>query len=419
MIKAPPKFNQYERYLDPFIHAAQVEALLPACDILFIHGNDLTWGEARQGYFLVEVDADENVDEIVQLVAARVKTGFSRLLKPAISTIQSMLMGPISEVAAEISHNPNADEKEMIGAYIASKFSGGPVMAELERRLPNFFSVGQLPLLTDAIASWLVRDAHVLRQRQIAAAGMTDEQYRAMLYSLRRLNLCERIARVAYPEEGFHFELSLSSPGEFRLTEARDDARLVEIFRLKPFLATFKQGQDVALAVFIADYINTQFSGPPQAFACAQYGEQDKPEFDVLIPALEVGFEVKLYQAPFAHTKNKLDNPANQLRKQIVGYAGIGCALLYYVSNLTQGMAEDVLKKASGSANLPIEVRPIAGDMDALLTVLDELVSTLEQVREAQMNREIEQRVAAATVKKNKKTSGKSKKAAERKGRKK
>src|ERR1700750_1829309 len=110
MTKAPPKFNQHERHLDPFVHAAQTKALLPACDILFIHGNDLTWGEARQGYFLVEVDVDENVDEVVQIVEARVKTGFSRLLKPAISTFQSVLMGPISEVAAEIAQQPFANE---------------------------------------------------------------------------------------------------------------------------------------------------------------------------------------------------------------------------------------------------------------------------------------------------------------------
>jgi len=44
-------------------------------------------------------------------------------------------------------------------AFLASQFSGGPVMAELEKRLPAFFRVRQLSLFTDAIASRLVRDA--------------------------------------------------------------------------------------------------------------------------------------------------------------------------------------------------------------------------------------------------------------------
>jgi hypothetical protein len=418
-MKIPTRFSQHERYLDPFVNAAQTKALLSACDVLFIHGNDLTWGEARQGHFLIDVDVDENVEEVAQVVEARVKIGLSRILKPLISNFQSIMMDSVSDVAIRIAQQPAVDEKEVIGAFIASKFSSGPLIAELERKISAFFSVGQLPLLTDAIASWLVRDAYTLRQRQMAAAGMTDERYRAMLYSLRRLDLCERIARIAYPEEGFHFELSLSSPGEFRLTEARDDARLVEIFRLKPSLATFKQGRDNALAMFIADYINTQFNGPQQAFACAQYGEQSAPEFDVLIPALGVGFEVKLYQAPFAHTKNKLDNPANQLRKQMAGYADIGCALLYYVSNLNQSMAEDVLKKVREASGPVIEVRPVAGNMDVLLPLLNELVALLEQVREAQINREIEQRVTAASIKKTKKAPAKSKKVAGRKNTKK
>src|ERR1044072_9159760 len=117
MTKMPSRFNQHERYLDVFVNAAQTKAMLAACDVLFIHGNDLTWGEARQGFFLIDVD--EDLEEVIQLVEARVKTGFSRVLKPIISTFQSIMMEPISEVAAQIAQQPATDEKEVIGAYMA------------------------------------------------------------------------------------------------------------------------------------------------------------------------------------------------------------------------------------------------------------------------------------------------------------
>jgi hypothetical protein len=63
-------------------------------------------------------------------------------------------------------------------------------------------------------------------------------------------------------------------------------------------------------------------------------------------------------------------------------------------------MAEDILRKAHGTTGPSINVRPIAGNIDGLLIILNELIGLLEQVREAQINQEIKQRVAAATVKK-------------------
>lgn len=409
----PTTFYQYERALDPFVNAAQTTALTSACDLLYMHGSDLMWGESKQDFFLVDMDVDEDVEEIAQVVGARAKMGFGRVFKTALDAFLPFVMGMVPDVVARQEQEPDADGKEVMGAAIAAKLSNTAIMGEFEKRFSSFVNVGQLPMLSDAIASWLIRDAHKLRQRQMAAYGMTDEEYRAMLYALRRFNLCERIVRVAYPEDGFQSELSLSSRGGFGLTDARDGARLVEVFRLAPALSALKRGREDALAVFIADYVNTQYSGPPEAFACAQYGGQDSPEFDVVIPILGVGFEVKLYQSPFSQTRNKLENNAGQLRKQIPGYASIGCAQLYYVSNLEQDMAESVLRKVQDASGPGIDMHAIGGGIRTLLPVLDGLVGLLEQVREAQLGHEFEQRVAAS-----KKHAGASKKGKQSTGRK-
>jgi hypothetical protein len=372
-MNSPARFYQYERALDPFVNAAQTTALTSACDVLYMHGSDLTWGESKQDLFLIDMNVDEDVEEIVQVVGARAKMGFSRVFKMGLDAFLPFMMEMLPDVVARQEQEPDTDEKEVMGAAIAAKLSNTAIMGELEKRFSSFINVGQLPLLSDAIASWLIKDAHKLRQRQMAAYGMTDEDYRAMLYALRQFNLCERIVRVAYPEDGFQSELSLSGRGEFRLTDARDGARLVEVFRLAPALSALKRGRESALAVFIADYVNTQFNGPPQAFACAQYGTQDAPEFDVVIPILGVGFEVKLYQSPFSQTRNKLENNASQLKKQIPGYASIGCAQLYYVSNLEQDMAESVLRKVQNACGPGVEMHALGGGIHTLLPVLDVL----------------------------------------------
>lgn len=196
----PTRFYQYERALDPFVNAAQTTALTSACDVLYMHGSDLTWGESKQDFFLVDMDVDEDVDEIAQVVGARAKMGFGRVFKTALHAFLPLMMGMLPDVVARQEQEPDADGKEVMGAAIAAKLSNTAIMGELEKRFSSFVNVGQLPMLSDAIASWLLRDAHKLRQRQLAAYGMTDEDYRAMLYALRRFNLCERIVRVAYPE---------------------------------------------------------------------------------------------------------------------------------------------------------------------------------------------------------------------------
>jgi hypothetical protein len=47
------RFYQYERALDPFVNAAQSTALTSACDVLYMHGSDLTW--PNQIHFQSEV----------------------------------------------------------------------------------------------------------------------------------------------------------------------------------------------------------------------------------------------------------------------------------------------------------------------------------------------------------------------------
>lgn len=397
---------ELEDALEPFVNAAGTTVLAPACDVLFIHGSDLTWGRSEHGFYLADVDADEHFEEVLQVVESRTRMRVSRIVTDVLPLLWPKLMSWASEAVAEQANKPWANEQELVGAAIASR--GSDQMKEAERALGSIFGPGQLPLIADLASSSLVRAAHMLRQQQMAAAGMTDDRYRAMLYALRRYNLCERLLRVAYPAAGFYFELSLNSQGDFDATEVRDDARVAEIFRLKDPLANLKRGQETALALFIASYINTHYIGLPQAFACARYGASHEAEFDVVVPALRRGFEVKLYQSPSTLTENKYENPARDLRKQLPGYFKAGCERVYYVSNLRQGAAEAVLKRAQDIGGLDA-VQVVAGGIPALLPVLNEIVAGLDYVRQRNMELEMEQRIVSAAKKSNKRPTKSSK----------
>ncbi len=396
-MKEPKIFSKDESVLDQFVVAAITDTLDMACDLLFIHGNDLTWGQHGYGLFLADVSTDEKFEEVLEVVEARSQINFSPLIHFFIRRFQPHLMDMIADVAPELAEQ--ADEKareKLIGSAVATHFASEKNKAEIDKMGPEVFGLEQWLLFADGMASSLVRDAVSLRRRQLATTGMSEDIYDSMLYALQRLDLCEHIIRIAYPENGLHFEMSLASQGEFKATGLMEGARLVEWFRLKPDLAVLKRGQDNALAVFIADYINKRNPGPRRAYACAYYGEQNEPELDVVIPLLGIGFEVKLYQAPFAQTENKLKKLAGDLRGQLPAYVNAGCERVFYVSNLSEDMAASVLKMALGETPLGINVESIAEGMGALLPLLNDIGEELQSAQEALLEQSAQRRIAAA-----------------------
>jgi len=283
-------------------------------------------------------------------------------------------------------------EAEIIAGMVTSPFTE-KLFSRLDKILPEILR--QWPLFADGIASWLVRGAISFHQQQLSITGMSDSRYGAMLKALDKLDVCEHIVRAAYPKGGFHFELSLTGRGEFKTIESQENAKFVEILRLKPALAALKRGQDNALAVFIADYLNRHFVGPNQAFSCAYYGEQNEGELDVVVPALELGFEVKLSQSPFTQAENKLEKLANDLKRQLPSYVGRGCKRIYYVSNLSKEKAESVLRRVQEIGTPQVEILPIAGGvaggMETLLPVLKGISEGLNMLLE----RDWQQKAAA------------------------
>lgn len=278
-MKKPKTFNQEEPVLEQFVIAADTRTLDSACDLLFIHAHDLTWGEQGLGLFLVHVDTDENFDEVIEVAEARSKLSFSSVVGPVLRPFEARFIKILAEVGPQIEKQTDAKEREkIIGSAIAAEFANETTRAELNKIAPEVFGLDQWISFADAIASSLLRDAISLRQRQLASTGKSEEDYQAMLYALQRLDLCDRIAHVAYPNDSLNLEISMAAQGEFRATATLDDSNVVEWLRLKSDLASLKRGQEKALPLFIAAYVNSHYPGSRQAFACAQYGEQSEPD---------------------------------------------------------------------------------------------------------------------------------------------
>jgi len=398
-MKAPKNFIEDESLLEPFVIAAGTNSLDSACDLLFIHGSDLTWGKQHFGLFLVNVNTDENFDEVIEVVEARSKLIFGSMASAMLRKFEPRLIEVLANVAPQLEKQMDpAARQGIIGSAIATEFTNEETKSEFAQMAGELFGVDRWISFADSIASSLLRDAISLRQRQLASTGMTEDDYDRMSYTLQRLALCERIVRIAYGSNSLDLELSVACQGEFRATGILDGANVVEWLRLKSSLASLKIGQERALPMFIAAYVNRHFAGPRQAFACAKYGEQSEPDLDVVIPTLAIGFEIKLYQAPFAITNNKVVTLASELRQQLPAYVQVGCERVCYVSNLTQEMAELVLATAQQGVNNPVQVIAVGEGSGNLISLLDEVGQQLEARRQEIFEERVQRHTAAAAA---------------------
>lgn len=391
-MKNPKKFSDQEDILTPFIIAANTSDLNSACELLFIHGSDLTWGEKENGLFLVYIDTDERFDEVVQVIEARSKIDFAPLIYSFFQKLQPSIIDTVADLSPDLDKQESEEDKEKAKSSAMYEFLKKNEVFQLDKSFSKFFGIEQWLLFSNMFTSSLVRQAVEIRQRQLAATGMSENQYNGVLYALESFGLSEQIVRIAYPTDGFDFETSITSSGNFKATNVLENAKHIEISRLKSDLAKLKRGQDNALAIFIAAFIN-KHCGSQQAFSCAYYGEQNEAELDVVVPILKIGFEVKLYQAPFAQTNNKLIAPAADLRKQIPSYFKNGCEQVYYITNLSEENGNHILQMLKSDANIGENIELITGGIRELVPVLEEIIDEIRKVESENFSLRIQSRI--------------------------
>lgn len=382
-MKIPETFSDREDDLEAFVAAAKTEDLAAACKLLFINGLDLEWTNYTPGQYLVEIAADPDFEDefrqAEQLTKARADLALRRLMQRFAPALVQILSGlpPDDDDGARRTH--------MIDGIVKTAED-----AKLEQRfLP--FMIAELAALSDLLAEWLLEACASTRKRVVGAAGMTDDEYGHFIYCLLRIKeLVGPVIRLAFPADGSIPEISFASAG-LVTTDVEEDAHEVNIYEVNQRLQRHKRGEDAALPLFIAKYLNSHAPMPDrQAYPGARYGDPSTPEYDVVVPELKIAFEVKLYCSAATQTDDKLEQKPEKLAKQLEAYAlRAGAKVIYYVTNLSREQATRVLQEARMVAkNLPktTEIIPVCGVVE-LLALLRTVTMNLEQAMGRRLER--------------------------------
>lgn len=372
-MKLPRKSKNKDQAMFGLVLAAGTPSLVNACRLLFIHGNDLTWGHSSLGLFLASVSTGRGFDEALEVTNAAAELAATRLLGAALP-----LFGPafseIDRLERQLEGRP-ATEK---AAEIARTFAGHLASANLgETEKVIGHLVDRIGPLVGGLGSLVARSAVELRKRHLAITGMSPEEYSAMLYALARIGgVCDPVLRVAVAKNGFFTELAMAAAG-FSAMNVSEGANLIEVFQVRQQVAQLKRGNDDALAHFISSYLNHHFPGERIAYACSLYGSEGKRdvELDVAIPDLDLGMEIKLYQSPFAVNEHKIETVSAEMVRQLPGYLELGCKRVLFVTNLPEARAQEALDVArqKESRLVGADIRVVGDGVFSLLPVLAEI----------------------------------------------
>lgn len=366
-MKTPTGFSNHEEDLDSLLVASASEDFVDACNLLFIHERDLDWHGTRA---LVDVDInseyEEEFAEARQVIETRVDQNMTKLLRAIMPIIQRV------KENAPIIGDP-AQHPQFVQA-----------MTEQVIKLDTLMSFGELfvhnaQFAADFVAQFLIASALNVRERLLAATGMDPATYTDMLHSLLRFKLLQGpLLRVALPHDGLHPEVSFAGPSGLQASMLYDDAHQVAIYGLDPRLRQHKTGQDTALSVFIAAYLNQRsIASDRVAYACARYGTKSDGELDAVVPSMATAFEVKLYEsAATIQGTHKLRQHAQRIEQQLGTYTKARTKQLYLVTNLPITAGEELVKHLPAKSGM--KITSIAG-LDALLTLLQNLVEQLNQ----------------------------------------
>ncbi len=360
--------------LQPFVVAAECESLDAAGRLLFIHGSDLAWNAPAQGLYLVGAHTGPDFERAREATGARAGIAMAQLRRTFDSAARPFWVSVLSILAGK---TPMSAEK--LNAALARL---GFADVNQERILEQLrAATDNLREALDGVAALLLWELTELEKRQLAATGMSREEFRAMLTAALAVGgVCEPVVRVAFAPGSLVPELSLGAACARPPAPGERYAHSLTLFRLLPALEVLKRPDDHALPCFIAEYLNSRVLGSAQAAALIRPAGPAGTDLDVVVARLGLGMEVKLYAAPAAANDHKAESEAPKLAEQLKAYAEAGCRTVVYVTNWPEQPADRALNAAIRDAPWAAgrRFRAVAG-FDALWDLLDRLESRLDK----------------------------------------
>lgn len=383
----PPKLHETSEAVLPFVEAAHTITFQAACDFLFLNAEDLLLQGKSSGIYLVAASTDMSLAETAELASARAGLAGRELFRTVLPGLVEKLVDLKSESQGDYPDDITEEDRATLqGVRMAREMTSGTG----EGFADAFEQIMRSPsIVSNWLGSSLIQFADRLLCTQLAATGWSTSRYRAMLQALARLDgLCTPRFRVAAPREGFHPELAFAGDEGFQAMKVEDAANSITMMHMSPAVSDLKLGQDKALSMFIAEYINASTMGERSAYACARHGDKASPEFDVVVPALKLAFEVKLFRGVGSLMPNKLSRRPQELRSQIEQYFDAGYRQVYFVTNVDGDVAASITPDFDDDSRGKVTL--VTGQIAGLIAVLKGVIKRLERHQESGLEKRVD-----------------------------
>ena len=359
--------------LEPLVVAADSPELRPACNVLMLHDRDLRWHGDNDAHYLVRWDEGPGFAAAREATASRAGLGIAAFRRRHDGAFRDAMAQAIARFVDGARGGEDA-LRETVAATFGADRAEAAIRGWVARTIDN------VPHGNDFVAALLLLACDELGAKQRACSGLSEAQYRATVdAALRSGGTLEPVARVAYAPGAIHPEVAFASPGGAFATVAPPGSTTVSLFRLSEALSALKRGEDRLLPAFIAAYLNGRGTLTEPARACARTGGPDDAEFDLVVPALKLAMEVKVYQSPAATTDEKARSAGGDLRPQLRRYFEAGFEQVFFVTNLPDHLAEVALDAAAPDAGWPGGRQPVAfGGLEELLGLLDDIEEAID-----------------------------------------
>lgn len=391
MAKIRSDKSALEYLVQDFLIAAGSETLRPACDIFLMHANDLTVGDPRQNLMLVDLDADDDWDEALDVVSARTSVDGARVAKE----ILPAFLGPVKSAVARIKQSVQGDQKLtpdaqaiLIGQFLQPQHRDelGPLFS---RALAN--NVG---IVADLLGHALFKLGLDTRNRQIAATVGVIE-YDDMVEALERMKVFVPRVRVVLCGECWNLEVAIGRYSGFtnECTRCQREAHVVSLLFPRPELEQLKLNNNSDLPLFISAYLRCKAPLPVRMAPCREYEEPIAGEVDVAIDELDTAVEVKVLNSPATMNPQKVANEAHDLATQLRKYATLGFKKTIVITNAPQAETAKLLETAQAKWPTPtMRVEAYGAPFGTIRARLDLLGADLQSAVNAKLQKEMEGR---------------------------
>jgi len=397
MAKVEREQSELEVFVKPLLEAANTNHWRDALRILFVSGHvlslypspiDLPCLVSAQGPYQTISRSADLLNGKANVAVTTLIGSALQIFLPKISVLmreETTLTQNLTEVSGE--QAPTELQQSKLAMLMMAE-----VVPEIDKHKKELATIAiqGVSSLSDMITINILTSLLETRENHLHCTFDEDE-YEEMIESLRRLGIIGSKLQVSLCPECTNYQFTISSCPciSDRCPKCGEDWVTAILYTFEDSYASIKIDNN-DLPLFISRYLRYKMiSGVlqhkveiyPNAVVRIEDGKE--AEIDVFIPEWNFGVECKVYEDVFAPmTDARMNNLKDKLLKQIHRYSQANISQILIVTNLTSSSAEklqgaivEALRQGGDSASIKAKV--LSGDVEVLLSTLDEIASEI------------------------------------------